>query len=481
VTAELARAGGPLAAAGLALLLVAARRDLRVGGLVSLALGGVMLAVYLAPEGHDAALAAAAVAGIAVAVGLAVVFHRRPWLLAVAALACTPIRIPVSLGDTEASLLLPLYGVIAGAGLALGWQLLANDGRSRELGPVAWPLAAFIAWSGLSLLWTDDLREGSIELVFFYLPFGLLAIALVRLPWSRRFLTILYAQLAVMALAFAAIGVYQWVTRDVFWNPKVIVGNAYLPFYRVNSVFWDPSIYGRFLVVAILVSLALVVHGARIRIALAATAAIAALWVGLLFSFSQSSFVALAGGVLVAGAVAWRWRAAAAAGLAGAVLVTVGFSAPQVRNTLLGTSSTSLDKATSGRAKLISNGVEIALEHPAGVGIGGFKRAYAKEVGSRVRNPRAVSHNTPVTVAAETGAPGFILLAWLAGAAFATIFRRLPYTFAGRTVLAVGLALAAIAVHSLFYDAFFEDPLTWGLLALGVLAAGQIRREEASA
>ena len=33
------------------------------------------------------------------------------------------------------------------------------------------------------------------------------------------------------------------------------------------------------------------------------------------------------------------------------------------------------------------------------------------------------------------------------------------------------VALAAIAVHSLFYNAFFEDPTTWGLLALGALAA----------
>ena len=36
------------------------------------------------------------------------------------------------------------------------------------------------------------------------------------------------------------------------------VDNAYAPvgwFYRVNSVFYDPSIYGRFLVVGILASL----------------------------------------------------------------------------------------------------------------------------------------------------------------------------------------------------------------------------------
>ena len=44
----------------------------------------------------------------------------------------------------------------------------------------------------------------------------------------------------------------------------MIVDNAYAPsswFYRVNSVFYDPSIYGRFLVVGILASLVLVLFG----------------------------------------------------------------------------------------------------------------------------------------------------------------------------------------------------------------------------
>ena len=33
----------------------------------------------------------------------------------------------------------------------------------------------------------------------------------------------------------------------------------------------------------------------------------------------------------------------------------------------------------------------------------------------------------------------------------------------------VAIALAAIAVHSLFYNAFFEDPTTWGLFGLAAL------------
>src|SRR5205085_3104331 len=124
--------------------------------------------------------------------------------------------------------------------------------------------------------------------LFFYLPFGLLAVSLARLPWNPRALVLLWAELVAMAVAFALIGVYQWVTRDVFWNPKVIVGNAHAPFFRVNSVFYDPSVYGRFLVLAIVASVAVVVFPPSRRWALAAVAVIAATWVGLLFSFSQS-------------------------------------------------------------------------------------------------------------------------------------------------------------------------------------------------
>src|SRR5207247_1158657 len=100
-----------------------------------------------------------------------------------------------------------------------------------------------------------------------------------------------------------------WLTRDIFWNPKVIVGNAYASFYRVNSLFWDPSIYGRFLVVAILTSLALLIFRATtvpLREA-GLGALVVALWIGLLFSFSQSSFVALGVGVVLITALAWRW------------------------------------------------------------------------------------------------------------------------------------------------------------------------------
>jgi O-antigen ligase len=204
---------------------------------------------------------------------------------------------------------------------------------------------------------------------------------------------------------------------------------------------------------------------------------IALVWIGLLFSFSQSSFAALMAGTLAAAAFVWRWRAAAAAGLAAVMLVSAGMAAPSVRHSLLDASEKGLDRATSGRFGLITDGGKIALDHPvAGVGVGGFKRAYADRTGLRGEEPKkAASHNTPVTVAAELGFAGLALLVWLVAAALVAAFRRAGGGFEGRAALVFGIALGAIAVHSLFYDAFFEDPMTWGLLALGALVAREPR------
>jgi O-antigen ligase len=474
VDAELARIGAVLGSAGLATLILAVPRWARLAGLSAWGAGAVLLVPYLAPTGRGHLLFAGSLAAVLAAAVLGVVFHRWPWLAALAALAAAPARIPVDLGSEDANLLLPLYVVVLGAAFALGWRLARGDARARELRRIRWPLAAFLLWTGLSVLWTDDLRQAAISLLAFYLPFGVLAVVLSRLPWSRRWLTALGVQLVAMALVFAAIGLYQWVTRDVFWNPKVIVGNAYAPFYRVNSVFWDPSIYGRFLVVAILAGLALVLGGSRGRIALAGGAAVAAIWVGLVFSFSQSSFAALIVGVIAVAGYAWRRRAVVAVGLAGAVLLSVGFSAPSVRSALIEDAREGLDRATSGRAGLVENGARIALDHPvAGVGLGSFERAYADRTGLRGEEPqKAASHNTPVTVAAETGLPGIALFVWLVAAAFVVPLRRASRSFAGRASLIVALAVIAIAVHSLFYNAFFEDPMLWGALGLSAVVAG---------
>jgi O-antigen ligase len=279
-----------------------------------------------------------------------------------------------------------------------------------------------------------------------------------------------------MAVGFAAVGFYQYDTRDIFQNPKVINSNAYAQYFRVNSVFWDPSVYGRFLVVSIVPSLVLLVHARVRRLAPVVVAAVVVLWLGLLISFSQSSFAALLVAAVGACIVAWRWRALVAVAVAVFVLAGIAVSAPTLRASIQHHTSSGLNSATSGRSSLVANGVRIAAAHPlAGVGVGGFKRAYAERVRKfKGNDPKlAASHTTPVTVAAEGGIVGLVLYLALLGALLLQAFRRADRSLAGTVALAAGLALAAVICHSIFYADFFEDPTTWLLIGLIGLAAAQ--------
>jgi O-antigen ligase len=462
----LAEIGGPIACIGLAVLLLARTRVSRIAGLCYAGVGSALLAASLAPA--SAAELGAAIGGvIVVAPLLAWLFRREPWLIAFAALAFIPFRV----GFLGHSLLVPLYAVVLGAAGLLLWELIERDERTRELGIVAWPLALYLVWIGLSIGWSGDVHAAAIDLLAFYAPFTVLAVSIARLPWRLSRVRILYGELVAMALVFAAVGFYQYETRTLFQNTKLNVSNTFEALFRVNSVFYDPSIYGRFLVVAIIATAVLLVRDRlSLRASLALLAFMAVAWLGLLISFSQSSFAALLVAVLLLSAFVWHWKSLLA--LAAVLVVAAGIAVaqPRLMHGLRHHTISGLNHATSGRATLIAVGIRIAEAHPEkGVGLGGFEHAYSKRTHKRPK--KSASHNTPVTVAAEEGVPGFLLFFWLVGALLLAAYRRVNHATYGRMALAAGLALVAIFVHSLAYNDFFEDPTTWELIGLIALVS----------
>jgi hypothetical protein len=129
------------------------------------------------------------------------------------------------------------------------------------------------------------------------------------------------------------------------------------------------------------------------------------------------------------------------------------------------------------RSHLIQLGWRVIKRHPLdGAGLSGLPKAAVAGTAHPFRVKGAASHTTPVTVAAETGFPGVLLYGWLLAAALVFAFRRFARDLPGLVALALGLVVAAIAVHSLFYSAFFEDPTVWA--AIGLAAALPRRRDE---
>ena len=463
----LAHAAAVVGAFGACGLLLARERLLFFGGLGALVAAEAGLAYALVPDAPSLLTASAARLG-AVAVGalfvlvLAAAFVRYPAAAPVALLVVAPFRLSVGLGSQEAFLLLPLYAVLAAAAAALAYRVIRGGEFPAVPYLIAGPTAALVALSGISLLWAKDLRAGTIELVFFYFPFAMLLsiLALTRTrDWTWRALAT--ALVAVTSL-FAAIGVYQaWSHTEILAKQDVQLTNAYSAFFRVTSVFQDPSVYGRHLVLGIVVLLTVLWLG-RVRPAIGLPV-LGLLTLGLYFSYSQTSFVALFCGVLVVALLAGdkltrRVVVGVSAGLllgAGVVVLAEG-------------RGDSARQVTSDRIPILQVTWPVYAAHPVvGVGIGSQPLMSRQEEDARRRKSKNVSHTTPLTVAAELGTIGLIAyLVFLAALARAIVEAWRRYRGLG---IALAGCLTALVVQSLFYGGFFEDPFVWGIA--GVAAA----------
>jgi O-antigen ligase len=313
-----------------------------------------------------------------------------------------------------------------------------------------------------------------------------LARLLLELPWTPRLLRASFRLVTGLALLFAVVGVAEYASgRLLLVNEKVLAANELEPYFRVNSLFFDPSVYGRYEALAIVVLAAALLWSTRPRDGALIAVTLALLWAGMVLSLSQSSFAALLAGLAVLTALRWNSRpvlgaiVVAAAAAAAVVLVAPGSVG------LKSDSQQALDRATSGRASLVRGAARMAKERPVwGEGSGSFAVVFRSR--ERVPDPNraAVSHTIPLTVAAEQGALGvisYLVLLWAAAVVLLTGLRRALREHPDTPTVAraaVAAAFCALVVHTLAYAAYLEDPLTWTLLALGAALLAAPRPSE---
>jgi len=419
-------------------------------------------------------LAGAVLAALIVIAGLTVVMRRDPRAFPLLAVLALPFRLPISADGRTVNLLLPLYAVVAAGVLAhLLPRLLRRPGgydSGRKPILLDWLLLASVGLYTLQIVYSSDPGKGAENLLFFYIPFGLLYVLLREAPWTRGLLLTCLAAAVGLAVLFAGVGFIEYYRKALFLNPKVVAANEYDNYFRVNSLFFDPSIYGRFLALVMIAVTTVVLWSREKRTQLWGAAILAWLLVGLVTSFSQSSIASLLLGLGVL--AAWRWDVrgtiyvSVALGAIAAVFVLV---APSSLHFGLKGSGGSANNATSGRAKLVTGGLELFVDRPlGGYGSGSFETEYRRHEGGTAANAVSASHTIPVTIAAEQGIAGLALYAALILTALATLFRG-----AGRSPprIAIAACFAALVLHTWVYADFLEDPLTWTLLGLGVALA----------
>jgi putative inorganic carbon (hco3(-)) transporter len=512
------------AGAGAASIVLPAGRARAAAMLLALALFPVLIlgdqwhSTQIADLRHDTArLVTLALAALLSAAALAATFRRWPILLPLAIVFVLPFRIPLHAGGDTANLLVPLYLVIAGGVLSAAmreWEgggvplaqrrpVFRTAGSAREADSEAknpasegdtptlphlflpYVLAGVVLLYALQTLYSPDFSKSLQNVCFFFVPFSLVYALLRDVKWDRKLLVLVLWVIALEAVAFVLVGWVEYFSRELFWNDQVIRSNEFHTYFRVNSIFWDPNIYGRYLALAIVVAMSALLWAKERRTLALLIGLVAVLWLGLVVTFSQSSFAALLAGLAVLAALRWSWRWTLAAVGVGAVLAVaiVIFAG--------GTPKLTPDRCNAdigGRCSLISGGVTMFAHRPLwGYGAGSFPKAYREHIATK-KAPVSVSHTEPVTVAAEQGLIGLlaygtliVVAIWTMGSGLFSgeIFPAVTGP-AGRFVAraAVLATFAALLVHTMAYAGFYEDPITWVLLAAAAsLATVPVRAE----
>jgi O-antigen ligase len=468
---ELLPYGAVIGAVGVALLLCARPAVLRLAGVVLLGIGLVPLILHEQPSIGDRLQAHPVLAPPALAVALVLlaagtwIALRWPWLV-VAGCVIAGLRLPLRDPPSPADHLLPLYAILVCGLVAHAVEVVRGRADRPSLGPLGPALAAWVLFASASLFWTSSLDKGAFSVIDVALPFGALA-ALVGSFGLERVRPLLLARLQVaLALLFSLVAVYQWQSHHLISNRKLEVDNAYASFYRVNSLFFDPSLFGRFQAIAILTLVgALLLARRSLRPAVLVLASVA-VFVGLALSYSQSSLLALDIGLVVLAGIVWRGRAVLGFAALAALVLLASLAVPTTRHKIF---HTSISGITSNRSSILRKGIDAFRRHPLiGSGLGSFSHSAGTTPQERAR---IAPHNVILQEAVELGLIGLIVLAGIVVAVLRLLLRPADASRSRELRLVLACELTAIVVSSLFYASLFEDPIAWVAAALVALCA----------
>jgi O-antigen ligase len=355
--------------------------------------------------------------------------------------------------------------------LALVLMLGPRGERPRASWPLIGPIAAFAAWTLVSVIASPRPAEsllasrGLLTLLAFYVVLH----ALPDVPAAVRFSNGLLIAVGIVALA-SIVQVGLCPAEGTMESSHALVRLLMRKCGRARGFFSIYMTLAGVLSLVLVSTLPRVVRGGRM-----AVWALPAWLAGLLalgFTSVRGAWLGFVAGIAGA-SLGLRRRWLVLAGLALVVCAALAAD-PQMLRRVSSVGDLTNDTARD-RLAMLETGLRLAIAHPlTGIGPGQVKRVYPTEASPEaLRRSTSHLHDTPLQIAVERGVPG--LGAWIAiwvgffGAAW-RVLRRIPPADEEARALVLGsmAAIAAFLVAGLFEYNFGDTEVL--LMALAVMA-----------
>lgn len=364
---------------------------------------------------------------------------------------------------------------------ALGRVIWYEETRARLVrmirNPVAVILLVYLALGALSFVYSADGGSTIKEVVRLGILFGVfLSVALLI---DEEHLLFPFHAVHITALALLPLSLYEGITRNLIWQGENLVS---LQGVRVNATFVDPNIFARFIILGIVANLVIQLFSPSKLGRWVYRLLLPLLLVQLVLTGSRGGILTLA--VILVLALALLPKKKVTLGLIGVcVLGGAGalFLRPEIWERML-LLTKGIAASSPQRMYLWEAAIAIFKDHPLlGTGLGTFQTVFLQDYShlQTVADGATLSHTTVLTIAAELGIVGLLIL----GLFWVVLFGRLHglhiHTRGSfsifseeyqRYILAAGYVLWALTVFisSQGEGRFFEDPILW--LSCGGLA-----------
>lgn len=397
---------------------------------------------------------------------------------------------PLILGAARLWIELPLLGVVALLLLVQGLRLMAKPAEAvrRRMDAIDWAVVLFAIYAIIRWLTSPTEYFSRLEALNVVGYAGVFLTCRYGMANRKQGMVLIY-MLVLLGVGETAFGYYLVNHLDWFpFGPTEQLQHHYAP--RWLGTYGCPNHYACLLVMAIGAALALGSFSKLpwpLRIILFYVSLM--MMIGVMFSGSRGSWMALAGGICALvtmgirnGTV--RWWVPVTAALTLVVVAGFLFSLSPVVRSRLAVSENMVDQGSvesNVRVQLIWDDLQIAHDHPIfGTGPGTFVFVHPRYQDKTLRYSAVMAYNDYLNCQDDYGLLGFAVAMFFVAAVTLKFFRPLgvDHRWQDRVLVATGFAAwVALLIHSwVDYNMHIPANALW-LFALTGLALGRFKEE----